>query len=330
MGGAALEDIISKGADWLEKYDEMKRKNILPLELRDINRLTFQQLHKVISDPALGGALEAEKLKVIPKGQSKTIINNEVVRVIQPLDEEAAKYYGNGTTWCTAATNNNMFSSYNKDGPMFILLPKQPQHVGEKYQVHAVSGQFMDEQDDPVSPLIVIRERFGDLLSIFKQADPIFTWLVMFADDSVLEKLINQVKEFSLDHIHEILSDWESQDDSYYQFLKDGGYVNDDGDISEDAPTYFDYNPDAEEQYDMLVSAVNLSPRELRDAAVEYASDENENPTLGDFEHIVAYAILYNRNRSEKHNLNHLAEWIGHNLYVQDNVIKRLGSRFNP
>ena len=321
-----LEDIVSKGADWLETYDEMKRKNVLPLELRNINRLTFQELYNIVVDAELGGALEAERLKALPKGQSKEWLNNNHVRIIQPLDEDAAKYSGNGTQWCTAARNNNMFRHYASQGPMFILLPKHAEYEGEKYQVHAESGQFMNEQDEPVSPIKLAKVRFGDILPVLKQADPVMSQMIIFADDAVLNNLMEQVKDMSADFISDKLTDWESQDEYFYPWLKDQGYIDDNGDIDyEKAPTYFDYNPDAEEYYDRLVNAVSLSPNELRDAADEYANDNGVSPLIDKFDELVIYAMVGPQSsRSDREALDGLADWIRTNLYTEKGIVKKI------
>ena len=52
---------------------------------------------------------------------------------------DAACYYGQGTRWCTAATRGkNYFSEYHNESPLLIILPKEPQYPGEKYQLHFI------------------------------------------------------------------------------------------------------------------------------------------------------------------------------------------------
>lgn len=318
--GIKLEDIYSKGADWLEYYDELKRKNILPLDLRNINRLTFQELYNIVMDAELGGALEAERMKVMPKGTSKEWLNNEHVRIIQPLDEDAAKYYGNGTQWCTAARNNNMFKQYVNQGPMFILLPKFAKYEGEKYQFHPASGQCMNEQDEPVNPRITLGQRFGDLIPLFKQLDPSMDNMVIFADDTVLKHLIDQIKDFAMEPINDRLTDWEVDDEYYFKFLQDEGYVDDEGEVDWDrAPSYLEYNDDARREYNTLSDALNPSPAELRDAAEAYQLETEEPALLSDIEEVVAFSVLFNKSRSERGYLDPVAEWISTNLYVGKN-----------
>lgn len=71
--------------------------------------------------------------------------------ILIPKTEEAAKYYGKGTRWCTAATHNNMFQYYNQDGPLYININKK---TNEKYQFHFESDQFMDSSDAPIVGVI--------------------------------------------------------------------------------------------------------------------------------------------------------------------------------
>jgi hypothetical protein len=42
-----------------------------------------------------------------------------------------------------------MFSHYSTDGqPLFIVIPKNPEHKGQKFQLHFCNGEFMDETDE--------------------------------------------------------------------------------------------------------------------------------------------------------------------------------------
>jgi hypothetical protein len=89
------------------------------------------------------------------------------LRIIRPDNEAAACYYGQGTKWCTAAKNHNMFDTYNKQGSMYIVMPRQPAHGGEKYQFHFPSAQFMNEQDRPVN-VAQLLARFPQLKDVFQ------------------------------------------------------------------------------------------------------------------------------------------------------------------
>lgn len=142
-----LEDIQSKMLDALTKYSTLKlRKKIKP-QHADIN----QMKKPVDLLTAMADYEDVEDTnKEVDKGQSAEIYADSSIRVIVPKDEASACYYGQGTRWCTAAKNNNMFKQYHKSGDMYIVIPKNPKHTGEKYQLHLHTKQFMDEEDRPI------------------------------------------------------------------------------------------------------------------------------------------------------------------------------------
>lgn len=151
-GNIIFADLISTLSEDLKKYEYLKKKRFLPEKFNNIFNFrnleeffaTVQSLHSKIP-------LEPEK-----KGRSTEFINNSEVRVIVPFDEEAAKYYGRGTTWCTAANKNNFFNEfYSPYGKLFIVIPKNPNYPGEKYQLYLpgydnVDIEFTDELNTPV------------------------------------------------------------------------------------------------------------------------------------------------------------------------------------
>ena len=163
-----LEDFMSRGADTLARFQKLKVKQQLKPEHRDINRFkSLQDFEQVVASYP-----EVEEQNV-DKGQANLILDNTNLRVIQPLDEAAAKYYGQGTKWCTAAKNNNMFNSYNKRGPLYIIIPKVSSYLGEKYQFCFEANQFMNEKDEYIADSTMfnwtyIIKRFPELSSLFE------------------------------------------------------------------------------------------------------------------------------------------------------------------
>lgn len=155
-----LEDVRSTVRDMLERYEYAKRRNKLPAEYRDINRLDVDTLHNVTKNIIMD-----EPTAIKTKQNAKEIYNDSEFRVIQPLDQAASCYYGQGTQWCTAARNNNMFDDYNEDGPLYIVIPKQPKYEGEKYQLHFYSNQFTNEKDHEIDPEDILK-RFPKLETV--------------------------------------------------------------------------------------------------------------------------------------------------------------------
>jgi len=75
-----------------------------------------------------------------------------------PLTEFAAKWWGRGTRWCTAAEKDNRFWQYHKDAPLIIVVIPELKEKG-KFQIWATEGdvQFMDAADERVSNKLIVR-----------------------------------------------------------------------------------------------------------------------------------------------------------------------------
>lgn len=163
------EDFASRGSSALERFQKLKIKKQLKPEHKDINRFKsmqdFEQTVATYPEP---------QEVIVDKGKAELVYSDDSLRVITPMDEQAAKYYGQGTTWCTAAKNNNAFTRYHQKGYLYIILPTKPATPGEKYQFHFEEGQFMNASDSPLTSegwdsLLL---RYPQLVQIFsKQAD---------------------------------------------------------------------------------------------------------------------------------------------------------------
>ena len=148
-GNIRLEDISSTIKDLLDVYAVGITKNLVPAEYRDINRIRDIDTLEAVVRQVNSAINKATTTQPQVKQNAEEVFNDSQIRIIKPLDEAAACYYGQGTRWCTAAKNNNQFDYYNSQSPLYIIIPKTPSHPGEKYQLH--SSQFMDEKDSPVN-----------------------------------------------------------------------------------------------------------------------------------------------------------------------------------
>lgn len=183
-----FEDAVSKVNEPLKKFFKLVSKKQIPAPNNDIGRIkdlaalvqTVDQYPDVVDQP-----------KDVDRGQAKAYYEDNQIRVVVPQDETAACYYGQGTRWCTAAQNNNMFDRYNQDGEMYIILPKQPAYPGEKYQLHFSTKQFMNEKDQRTS-LIELRSRFPQLADIFAKQATEFNILALRKDITDLNATMQQ------------------------------------------------------------------------------------------------------------------------------------------
>lgn len=279
-----MEDIRSTGAEYLYKFNILSSKKLLKPEHGDINR--FKNL-KTFMDVLDQYELPEDDQA---KGKAEKLYSDNTVTVVHPEDEAAACAYGRQTRWCTAATRGvNYFDHYDRQGPLYILIPKSPEIDGEKYQLHFPSGQFMNEDDEQVPLVPLITERFPGLLEFFKSREPkALNDLIELAPDDVLKPILDKIADIMSDVENDIITQWEIHDDYYYAFLQKEGFVNDDGDIADDAPSYFDYNDEAARTYSDMVDAIHLSPRELKNLTRDYKEQEPDNPgTIDNIEHVM-------------------------------------------
>lgn len=287
-----FEDILTTVETLLRKYHELKVHRALPAELADIGKFKtatdFSNLWTSVNShyEELEKKLDIQKKEAMPKGNAKVVFDNQEVRVIVPEDQQAACYYGQGTAWCTASTSStNYFDYYNKEGPLYILIPKKPEHDGEKYQLHFESNQYMDESDRPIRITYIFGSRFQSqsTFDFFDKKAGLSNYIA-FANDQVFEDIVQSIKEQVSNFVHEEISEWEVQGEYYYDWLRDEGYMDDDGDIKSDAPSYLDYNDEARQLYRDVLDEVDISKDDVADWDEQWGDEEvyilEELPTV--------------------------------------------------
>jgi hypothetical protein len=328
--GIKLEDIISRGNSALRMYHEFKVKKILPAEYRDIGRIDFAGLESIAQNLDLRNALAAKEeqdaAKTVDKGEAETVFENEAVRIIVPKNEAASCYYGQGTRWCTAGRDNNMYDRYARDGDLYILLPKQPKYDGEKYQLHFQSGQFMDEGDNSVENIIELLDmRFGNLVDFFREREPVINDWLVFTPDEVLQPLLEKISRAVTDHVSEIVNEWEIQDDYWWDYLRKEGYVYPEGHeeegeidwdkVSEADLSYTDWNYEAADFINNITNSVDLTPAEVRELAQEEELEYGSSLDVTDLDQIVIRNI--EKNIRGRDGDGGIAEWIKDHIYVK-------------
>jgi len=268
-----LEDIKSTAAEYLAKFNKLGLKKMLKPEHSDLNRFkSLTDFMSVVDQYELPDDSETKA------GNADKLYSDSDVTIIHPKDEAAACQYGRQTRWCTAATKGqNYFNNYNKQGPLYILIPKNPQHQGEKYQLHFPSDQFMDEDDEEVQ-LNHIFERFPNVREFFIKHEPeaILNSLQAIPDNE-LETLLEKIEVLVTDQIDNLITKWRDEDKDYINWVKDMEYVDDEGDIDwEKAPSYREFNPEVDDMYEDMTKAVSLSPEDLKDFAQELEDEIGE------------------------------------------------------
>jgi hypothetical protein len=160
-------------------------------------------------------------------------------------------------------------------------------------------------------------------LPLFKSLDPTVSEQVIFADDNVLEKLVSEIKEIGLDFLNDIASEWDSDDEYYYEWLRSEGYADEEGDIDwEKAPSYLEYNDEAREIYTTISDALDMNPLQIKELVSEYSEDQNDSEMVRvkDLEAMIAWNVSREGNRVNSDVTESIVERI-----MRDIVIHQIG-----
>jgi len=157
QGGLRLED-TGTANETLEMFHRYAQK--LPEGRRDLGK--YQSLAEAWQ--AVFPLAEAERNKLSGKAQKaldrdKAYAESRILRqdldgftVAVPLTEFAAKWWGKGTRWCTAAEKDNQFGRYHEEAPLIVIVIPELKEKG-KFQlwtsVHDV--ECMNAADEPVT-----------------------------------------------------------------------------------------------------------------------------------------------------------------------------------
>jgi hypothetical protein len=177
-----LEDLY-KVTDDLKKFGRFYKR--IPLEKRDIMKLTPDQLYDEVKDFDLTMATttKAERKTAEVHPGAELMYDGEDWRVIKIEDKglsgkEAACFYGGNnreTRWCTSAPGLSWFDRYIKDGPLYVVFnPNDPNKASEtglpveRFQFHFPSNQFMDKDDSQQDLVGLLNGRMSELKPLFK------------------------------------------------------------------------------------------------------------------------------------------------------------------
>ena len=261
-GKLKLED-LNRGqfeGGLLGAYTRAKRRKLIKPEHADINRFkTYGEFERAMHDNYDWEKIE-QSANNVDKGQSKELYKDADVRVIVPADEKAACYYGQGTQWCTASKNNNMFNHYAKHGDMYIMLPQKPQEPGEKYQLHFGTNQFMDARDEPVA-LKSLFDRFPGFKAWAVENLPEIQDRIEYAPEELVARLAKPIGEYIIKIALKMVKNWDEK-------------------------------VDVDAFYAELKQIATMSPDEIRAAAVEYADPSADEANAPDLTHLPAIFSL--------------------------------------
>ena len=137
---------VKEAHDLLGVFDRYKSR----LEVKDVTQLhSMAELYNLVQ-PYINSnvtASKSEEIRRVKDEESEVWYEDGEWLVVVPYSEEAAKLYGKGTKWCTAAENDNMYEYYADQGDLYILIRKSD---GAKFQFHFETQQFMDAEDKEI------------------------------------------------------------------------------------------------------------------------------------------------------------------------------------
>lgn len=192
-----FEDLYKVTQD-LQKYERFKG-SLEDVNDRDINNVTIEKLNDLMLPYSLEKTkatkdekAEASKTyehpggEVIFRGSKWTVVR---ISDTGQLGKDAACFYGGNdqkpgsgeSGWCTSAPGGSMFNHYIKNGPLYVVIPNNPEEfmsggpkVGKtsglpanRYQFHFPSDQFMDANDRRIN-LIDFLNNNEELKEVFK------------------------------------------------------------------------------------------------------------------------------------------------------------------
>lgn len=159
MGRPLIGEDLQRVYDLIAVFDANKHR--LPVEQRDIMRCHGEiELHLVVenflvSEQELGS--NEEKRRVRDRAYAEAVVHFDESgwMLIEPLTQDASKFFGRGTRWCTAANLDNAFENYaSNGGRLFISIDPN----GLKHQFHLPSGDLRAPTDAGANPDLAFAE----------------------------------------------------------------------------------------------------------------------------------------------------------------------------
>ena len=214
-GFPSIEDGISTLKQSLYSFQKMKERLPRQILYRGNEDQPFNP-RDIASYPDAGTFMSSvQKMRQefgkpddLPKGESVIIYNKDGVTARWAKDQAAACHLGQGTQWCTAATqSNNMFKHYNDRGALIVIQLAEPiRFYGEpEYEPYDPS---QESWDDIVNQ---IRIEHGDWV-----LDDIQEGFVKWIKD-------NKLEDYDEDLIDELVTDRKEDENEIEEFIDSNG-----------------------------------------------------------------------------------------------------------
>lgn len=189
-----LEDIDKLGVDLL-KHERFKSR--IPEDLRDINKITPEQLYTAVEDFKLSKDSKSNKAERLTKENPFAYPGSKIdfvspswtvvtISDMSQLSKEAGAFFGGyydtadqfgETSWCTSKLDGTYFDYYLKQGGQYyVVLPNNDTEFSDKtglpknrYQFHFPSSQFMNRRDRQINLVEFLNGEGKELKEYFKK-----------------------------------------------------------------------------------------------------------------------------------------------------------------
>lgn len=238
-GDWRLEDLNRN--DILTAFHFGKSSRKIKAEHLDINKFKiYRDFEKTMRENYDINDLLGNKATQIQMGKFEIIHKDSDVTLVKLIDFRSSEYWGEKygpkerrAAWCTLQPNK--FNEYNSKGPLYVIKPNQEEYVGEKYQLHFPTDQFMDVEDEPVDLVVLLQQKYPQLEEVFKKIEPEIKDYVFFAPDDILLELWSKMCDLAEQGYDALIYDWILYDEEYRDLIgpkaKQSGYVTDDGEV---------------------------------------------------------------------------------------------------
>lgn len=153
---------LSKLASALDHFEEARE--FLAPDSRDIMgyRTVDQLMNARNAMPEPGARELRRRQKRDAMAGSEMLFDGAGWKLVQQMTRDAAKWWGLGTRWCTAATFDNSFERYAAKGDLWVLITPV-----DRYQLSQGTSEFRDSADRPAAVNVALAGAPADLQRLF-------------------------------------------------------------------------------------------------------------------------------------------------------------------
>lgn len=157
LSDGMLADDLPKAKETLELFHANKHR--LQKQHRDIgSHQSLAELWKVVKpfanpkvpDQSATGKERRRRKKDAAHKESVILLDEDDWTVAVPMTEDAAKWWGRGTRWCTSSDNDNVFDEYHQKAPLIVVDLKKHGKL-QLWVPDSENPQFTDADDAKVS-----------------------------------------------------------------------------------------------------------------------------------------------------------------------------------